>query len=673
VNVLGTLIDGILLGGYYALIATGLSFMFSVMKVINIAHGSLGVLAAFMLATLAQRYDLDPFLGLIAVIPVMAVVGLLLQRGVLERATRGGALIPVLSTFGLSIVIDNLLFQHYGADTRSLAPYIGDLSYDSWELTETIALGKLAIVTFGTAVAMLGGLQAFLTFTPLGRAIRATALDRDTAELVGINSRRINAIAAAIALATVAVAGMFMGMRATFDPYSGPTQLIFAFETTVIGGGGSLWGTLIGGIILGCVQIFGSRIHPQGFLIAGHAVFIVFLISRYLLGTYGARRRPSGAAASPQLPAGVSGATLRERLRPLRIDLKRPFAAETTITRWSVQSKLTVAAFCVLAIGLATAPGFASGHALDRMTTLFVYIILAVMWNAMSGYAGLVSVGQQAFFGLGAYFAVRLSSLGLNAYAALLIAPIGVGLIALPMSSVMLRLKGGELAIGMWVVAELCRLLVNLDPLVQGDTGTSLIALQSYAAEARHAYTYWLGLGGAVLAIGAVFALVRSRLGAATQAIRDSETAAASIGVKVLSAKRAIFLLAAVGTAIAGATWLASTTTFQPRSFFGIQWTAYMIFMVLVGGIGRFEGPILGAVLFFLAESWLGESGVWYLVSIGMFALLASLYLPSGIWGLIEDRFQLRLLPIGYRLNVIQAPDAPSGAKRSATLDVSTS
>ena len=142
----------------------------------------------------------------------------------LERATRGGALAPVLSTFGLSIVIDNLLFQKFGADTRSLAPYIGDLSYDSWELTDTIVLGKLAVLTFATSVAMLGGLQAFLSLTNVGRAIRATALDRDTAELVGINSRRMNAIAAAIALGTVAIAGMFMGMRATFDPYSGPTN-----------------------------------------------------------------------------------------------------------------------------------------------------------------------------------------------------------------------------------------------------------------------------------------------------------------------------------------------------------------------------------------------------------------------------------------------------------------
>jgi len=657
-NLLGGLIDGVMLGGYYALIATGLSFMFSVMKVINIAHGSLGVLAAFLLFTLAEQFGLSPFLGLIVVIPVMAVVGLVLQRGVLERATRGGALAPVLSTFGLSIVIDNLLFQKFGADTRSLAPYIGDFSYDSWEITDSIVLGKLAVLTFATAVVLLGGLQAFLSLTPVGRAIRATALDRDTAELVGVNSRRMNAIAAAIALGTVAIAGMFMGMRATFDPYSGPTQLIFAFEATVIGGGGSLWGTMLGGVVLGCVQVFGSQIHPQGFLIAGHVTFIVVLVSRHALGLGRRSRQKVGGAGDPLLAGRAAGAALRRRLRErLPAFPQRPSVAGA-ITRWTTASASTVGACVVVVVALAAAPALASGHALDRLTTLFVYIGLAAMWNAMSGYAGLVSVGQQVFFGLGAYAAVRLSSFGVNPYVDLLVAPLAVGLVAVPLSSVALRLKGGEFAIGMWVVAELCRLLVNLDPLVQGDTGTSLIALQSYAADTRRAYTYWLGLGGLTLTLGTLFALLRSPIGAAMQAIRDSETAASSVGVRALAVKRTIFVFAAVGTAIAGAVWLANTTTFQPRSLFGVQWTAYMIFMVLVGGIGRFEGPILGAILFFLAESWLSEAGVWYLISIGLFALVASLYLPKGVWGVIEDRLHWRLLPIGYRLEAAKARPA---------------
>ena len=221
--------------------------MFGVMGVINLAHGSLAVLSAYALFVLADRFAVEPFLGLCLVVPLMALIGWALQRLVLERSARGGLLVPVLSTFGLSIILDNLMFQGFGADTRSLAPYIGDLSYDSWPLTDDIAIGKLAALTMAVAVALLGGIQAFLNRTLAGRAIRATAEDPDTVGLVGVNARRVNAIAAAIAMATVAVAGAFLGMRATFDPYAGAAQLIFAFEASVIGGAGSLWGTLAGG------------------------------------------------------------------------------------------------------------------------------------------------------------------------------------------------------------------------------------------------------------------------------------------------------------------------------------------------------------------------------------------------------------------------------------------
>jgi branched-chain amino acid transport system permease protein len=279
------IIQGILLGGYYALIASGLSFMFGVMRVINLAHGALAVLAAFGLWVIADTYEISPFVALIFVLPVMAVIGWLLQRGILERSARSGELVPILSTFGLAIVVENLLFEHFGADTRSLAPYIGDLSYESWGLTDDIYVGQLAVLVFVVAVVLLGGLQLFLARTSLGRSIRATAADPGTVELVGVNSRAINAIAAAIALVTVGIAGAFMAMRATFDPYAGPMQLIFAFEAAVIGGAGSLWGTLIGGIVLGVAQNIGAQIHPQGFLIAGHAVFLVILFARlYVTG-----------------------------------------------------------------------------------------------------------------------------------------------------------------------------------------------------------------------------------------------------------------------------------------------------------------------------------------------------------------------------------------------------
>jgi branched-chain amino acid transport system permease protein len=175
------------------------------------------------------------------------------------------------------------MFQRFGADTRSLAPYMGDFAFSGWSGPGGIQVGQLAVLTLVVAVALLGGLQLFLSYTPLGRAIRACAEDAETAELVGVDARNVYAAATAIALVTVAIAGTFLAMRSTFDPYSAPTQLIFAFEAVVIGGTGSLWGTLIGGIILGVAQNLGSQVSPQGFLIGGHLVFLAALAARFIL------------------------------------------------------------------------------------------------------------------------------------------------------------------------------------------------------------------------------------------------------------------------------------------------------------------------------------------------------------------------------------------------------
>jgi branched-chain amino acid transport system permease protein len=279
------IIQGLLLGGYYALLACGLSFMFGVMRLINLAHGSLAIVAAYLLFVLAEKYDINPFLGLIAVVPAMAILGWILHRLVLERSARAGALIPLLSTFGLTGVLDNSMFQLFGADTRSLAPYIDTLSYDSFSLPGDISVGYLAVLNLVVAVVLLGGLNLMLKKTALGRRIRAASEDPDTAQLVGVDSRTVYAIATAISMALVAVAGAFLAMRATFDPYTGPMQLIFAFEAIIIGGAGSMWGTLIGGIVLGVAQSLGAQVHPQGFLIAGHVTFLLVLLSRLYVQT----------------------------------------------------------------------------------------------------------------------------------------------------------------------------------------------------------------------------------------------------------------------------------------------------------------------------------------------------------------------------------------------------
>jgi len=325
-------------------------------------------------------------------------------------------------------------------------------------------------------------------------------------------------------------------------------------------------------------------------------------------------------------------------------------AAAIVVRRWSPASIVAMASLGVLLIALAFGPYFLGPYLTDRLTTLLIYVIMATMWNALAGYGGLVSVGQQAFFGLGAYAAIRLSHLGIEVYVALILAPLLVGVFAVPLSSFALRLRGGEFAIGMWVFAELTHLLVNLDNLVQGETGTSLIALSAFTPDTRRALNYWVALAVMTVLLAAVFFLLRSRVGASIQAIRDNEEAAASLGVRVMATKRLIFVLAAVGAAAAGALTLSTLISFQPKTYFSVQWTAYMIFMTLVGGLGTFEGPILGAIIFFAVETFFGGSGVWYLVGLGASALLFSLFLPRGIWGTLRDRFGIQLMPVGYRL-----------------------
>jgi branched-chain amino acid transport system permease protein len=292
---LNQLLQGVFLGGYYAMIACSLSFLFGVMRIVNLAHGGIVVLSAFLLFVLADRFAMSPFLALIAVVPVMAGLGWLLQRLVLDRGLRGGPLVPLLATFGLAIVLDNALFETFGADTRSLSPAIGDLSYDSWTITDDISIGKLDVLILASAIAMLGALDLLLTRTRIGRAIRATAEDPGTVGLIGIDARAVYAMATALALAMAAVAGAFLAMRASFDPYTGGAQLIFAFEAVVIGGFGSLWGTLWGGIVLGVAQNVGAAIAPSGFFIAGHVTFLVVLVGRVAAGgdfsNFLARRR----------------------------------------------------------------------------------------------------------------------------------------------------------------------------------------------------------------------------------------------------------------------------------------------------------------------------------------------------------------------------------------------
>lgn len=277
---INVIVQGVLLGGLYALMACGLSLMFGVMRIINLAHGDIVVLGAYLIWTLVQHTTLSPFLAALLVLPVMLILGYALQVFLLERSRRAGSLVPLLTTFGLAIVIQNMLLQVFSPDVQSLGGSVGDLATASWQLTNQLSIPLLGVLTLVVAIATLSGLQLLLSRTRLGREMRATAQDPDTAQLVGINSRDVYARATAIAVATAMIAGLFLAIRSTVDPSSGPTQLIFAFEAVVIGGFGSLWGTLAGGIVLGIAQGVGEQINPEYSILAGHLVFLAVLAFR---------------------------------------------------------------------------------------------------------------------------------------------------------------------------------------------------------------------------------------------------------------------------------------------------------------------------------------------------------------------------------------------------------
>jgi branched-chain amino acid transport system permease protein len=321
------------------------------------------------------------------------------------------------------------------------------------------------------------------------------------------------------------------------------------------------------------------------------------------------------------------------------------------VARWTRTSKLFTAATGVVAALLASVPLVFEPDVVQKLTTLLILVLLAAMWNALAGYGGLLSVGQQAFIGIGAYGTVYFADLGVTPYLAMLLASVLAGAISVPISLFALRLRAAQFAIGMWVIAEVISILVRLDQNLGAGTGISLIQLNQYDPNFRQAYTFWLALAFTIVFMAALFFLLRSPLGTSLQAIRDDEEAARSLGVRVAARKRLVFVLAGFGCGAAGVLIVANTLFIEPGSVFSVQWSAYMIFMVLVGGLGTFEGPIIGAIILFaILQTTASQGGPWYLVGLGATAVLFALLLPRGLWGTIEERLGLRLLPVGYRV-----------------------
>ncbi len=275
---INAIIQGVLLGGLYALLAAGLSLMFGVMRIVNLAHGALAILAAYIGLVIVQGTGVSPFIAMVAVVPIMAGIGYVLQWGIFNRALRMGGLAPLLGAFGLAVVLTQLMQLKFTTDSQSLQT--GSLSIASIRITEQISIGVLPLITFAAGVIVIFGLQMFLSNAPLGRAMRAASDDSETVPLMGIDNRQVYALSTAIALGTVGIAGMFLGMRGNFDPNYGQAMLIFAFEAVIIGGLGSLWGTLAGGMVLGVAQALGSQMNPSYGVLVGNLVFLLILAFR---------------------------------------------------------------------------------------------------------------------------------------------------------------------------------------------------------------------------------------------------------------------------------------------------------------------------------------------------------------------------------------------------------
>ena len=326
------------------------------------------------------------------------------------------------------------------------------------------------------------------------------------------------------------------------------------------------------------------------------------------------------------------------------------------VTRTSTASKAALVIGILLLIGLAAAPWWAGRADMRLMSEIYLYLSLACLWNLMAGYAGLVSVGQQAFVGLGGYLLFALTIFGgFHPVFAILLGGLIAAAVSVPVATLIFRLKGAYFAIGTWVVAEVFRLFFAQMQSLGGGSGTSLpvaIVKELGAEKAiREANSYWLALGATAMVLLAVYLFLRSRRGLALTAIRDSETAASGLGIDIWRTKLAVYVVTSAFTAIIGGMIFLQKLRISPDAAFSINdWTAFVIFIVVIGGIGTIEGPIIGTLLFFALREVLADFGTIYLMVLGLVAIVVMLKAPKGVWGLIKDRYDLELFPLSYRV-----------------------
>jgi branched-chain amino acid transport system permease protein len=333
-------------------------------------------------------------------------------------------------------------------------------------------------------------------------------------------------------------------------------------------------------------------------------------------------------------------------------------------TRASQATLVLGGAWLVMA---ATLPLWGEASWMREMVEFSCYFIFAMMWSLLAGYGGMVSVGQQAFFGLGGYVMLALGNLaGLNPFVAIPVAALVAGLLAVPVSWVAFRLQGGYFAIGTWVIAEVFRLTVANIEAVGGGSGTSLTALRGMSRAARQSTTYWIALACVVACIVGVYLFLRSKQGLALQAIRDNPVAAESQGIAVGRMKLQVYMVAAAGCGLAGALYFVGNLRISPNAAFGVNWTAFAIFIVVIGGIGRIEGPMLGAVLFWLLNKFFADYGTWYQIGLGLLAIGVTLFFRQGLWGVVQGWIGSSLFPTE---RVLVSGSAPAAARRQTEVD----
>ena len=325
--------------------------------------------------------------------------------------------------------------------------------------------------------------------------------------------------------------------------------------------------------------------------------------------------------------------------------------ATLEVERTTPASRAGVVGAAVVVAGLVAVPWLGDAGLMRAIVEFIALLVLAQMWNLLAGYAGLVSIGQQAYVGLGGYALIVLADdLGVDPFLAVPLAGLAAAGFALPTAALVFRFRDAYFAVGTWAVAEVYRLLVaNTDALGRG-TGRTLKAVFPLARETREGVTYAIAVTVGVAAVVVVYLYLRSRLGLGLMAVRDSEPASASLGVDVFRTKLAVYVVAAFGTGTTGALLYLNLLRISPDAAFSINWTAYTIFIVVIGGLGTLEGPIVGTVVFFLLRQLLADYGAWYMILLGSLAVLAMMRYPRGLWGLVADRWDLHFFPVQRRV-----------------------